>query len=451
VQKAIFVISTIVAYSSAASLYTAASTCGCIQYTVLSGETCYSIAASYGYDIDTLRSYNPSSLSETSNPDCLITAGEVLCVSIPTNTGSDIQCSMTAISLSSSSPYSTASSTPSPSFIPYSPPPNTTTNATSVTDWDFCYLPSGILEYPQKEDGCPSQSSLLISLLVYNIFSAALNLFLGHDATRNVIGKAMEKIIPAYCCCFSLSGNWKPYAAIFMTALQIVGMLISTAIAVSNGFTASFSALLGLWSLRPRVALLTWLYDSWHRYITKYQPFPFEYTLRDTILSECLLNLFSTYFALKLLQSAGSNAYGCQIESPTPGWLIPIQMALGWKICAGVASLFILAGQFIHFIKNRTGEQMEDNISGSIFFWASLLIASVNFVTSWEIWGGKPIKPISPSLFKMLKANCMSVVFINVSGSTYCPGGVIATGVTWGVVFVTNAMLRPTFGGGVAS
>jgi hypothetical protein len=51
----------------------------------------------------------------------------------------------------------------------------------------------------------------------------------------------------------------------------------------------------------------------------------------------------------------------------------------------------------------------------------------------------------------MLEANCMSVVFINVSGSTYCPGGVIATGVTWGVVFVTNAMLRPTLGGGVAS
>jgi hypothetical protein len=68
------------------------------------------------------------------------------------------------------------------------------------------------------------------------------------------------------------------------------------------------------------MALLTFIYDAWGHCdpLWRYtcwcevyggedfdhalsKPGPFRYTLRDTILSECLLNIFSIYFALSLL------------------------------------------------------------------------------------------------------------------------------------------------------
>jgi hypothetical protein len=154
-----------------------------------------------------------------------------------------------------------------------------------------------------------------------------------------------------------------------MTLLQIIGMVVATAIARSNGFTASFGALLGLWSMRPRMALLTFLYDAWGRcgplwrHISCFdiddtgedidqalsKPGPFRYTLRDTILSECLLNIFSIYFALNLLQQVGQDGFGCQGNYTAqngggPQWVGPLKSALGWKIMGGVFSAFVLAG-----------------------------------------------------------------------------------------------------------
>jgi hypothetical protein len=107
-----------------------------------------------------------------------------------------------------------------------------TNTSNPINGWEFCFLPSSLLEYPPKSTGCPSAYSLLISLLLYNAFSAAFNLCLGHDWTRH----AIQDIIPSGLTWLkSSSHHWQPYAAIFMTLLQIIGMIVATAIARSNG------------------------------------------------------------------------------------------------------------------------------------------------------------------------------------------------------------------------
>jgi len=290
---------------------------------------------------------------------------------------------------------------------------NSTSNVTQ-TDFEFCFLPSNLLEYPETLTDCPPQSSQLVSLLLFNAFSAAFNLFLGHDYTRRAIRDNMPSFLSFLK---SKSEDWQPWAAVCMTILQILGMIISTGIARSNGFTASFGALLGLWSLRPRMALLTFIYDSWD-YIScfrsKQWSKPFRYTLRDTILSECLLNI---------LQRTGQDNFDCQSkyteqDGQQPSWFVPMKIALGWKICAGVVSLFVLAGQFLNHLghayrrkelqhdtshhqrhKKRhrkrdheasyETERIERDLEGSLVFWVSLFVTFVNFITSWEIWGGE--------------------------------------------------------------
>jgi hypothetical protein len=233
--------------------------------------------------------------------------------------------------------------------------------STAVNGWEFCFLPSSLLEYPPKAESCPSSSSLLISLFLYNAFSAAFNLCLGHDWTRH----AIQDIIPNWLSWLkSSSPHWQPYAAMFMTLLQIIGMVVATAIARSNGFSASFGTLLGLWSMRPRMALLTFIYDAWGRWgcdprnrgedaLSK--PGPFRYTLRDTILSENLLNIFSIFFALNLLQQVGQDGMGCQgsYESGRPEWIGALKSALGWKIIGGCLSAFVLAGQLVECLGTR--------------------------------------------------------------------------------------------------
>ena len=306
--------------------------------------------------------------------------------------------------------------------------PRDISNQANQTNWEFCFLPSPLLEFPARTKGCPTSFSSLISLFLYNAFSAAFNLVLGHDTTRYMI----QQITPAFLTrFFPHSTHWQPYAAIFTTVLQIIGMVVATAIARSNGFKASFGALLGLWSLRPRMALLTFIYDAWnrcgslahwlkdflhcmggfpreHRHERLSQAFsksgPFRYTLRDTILSECLLNIFSVYFALNFFQELGQDGFDCKSRytGKKLDWVGNMKSALVWKVIGGIASAFVLAGQFLECIKTRYRRTQreaggwhsnvnDDEGLGIVVLFTALFITFVNFITSWEIWGSELI------------------------------------------------------------
>jgi hypothetical protein len=137
------------------------------------------------------------------------------------------------------------------------------------------------------------------------------------------------------------------------------------------------------------------------------KPGPFRYTLRDTILSENLLNIFSIFFALNLLQQVGQDGMGCQgsYESGRPEWIGALKSALGWKIIGGCLSAFVLAGQLVECLGTRnrrrqrqgnggTRRDRSNNVDdrlGKLVFFTSLVITFVNFITSWEIWGSESI------------------------------------------------------------
>jgi hypothetical protein len=154
------------------------------------------------------------------------------------------------------------------------------------------------------------------------------------------------------------------------------------------------------------MALLTFLYDAWGRWgydtctgeedaLSK--PGPFTYTLRDTILSENLLNIFSIYFAVNLLQQVGQDGMGCQDNylSGSPEWIGALKSALGWKIIGGCLSGFVLAGQLIECLGTRRQRQEDDfdvdDKLGKLVYFSSLFTTFVNFITSWEIWGSESI------------------------------------------------------------
>jgi hypothetical protein len=173
------------------------------------------------------------------------------------------------------------------------------------------------------------------------------------------------------------------------------------------------------------MALLTFIYDAWGRCdpLWRYsccceaydrgedidfalsKPGPFRYTLRDTILSENLLNIFSIYFALSLLRQVGQDGLGCQgnYEGGKPQWVGALQSALGWKIIGGCLSAFVLAGQVIECLGTRHRKRQRaanggtrrsrpgdvDDGLGKLVFFTSLVITFVNFITSWEIWGSE--------------------------------------------------------------
>jgi hypothetical protein len=273
----------------------------------------------------------------------------------------------------------------------------TSTPPINSTDYEFCFLPPGLVEYPNSPGSCPTQASILVSLLLFNCCSAALNLFLGHDLTR----RAIREHTPSWLEWLrNDSPEWQPGAALCMTILQVVGMAASTGIARSNGFDASFSSLFGIWSLRPRMALMTFAYDSWDLWGSADKQKPFRWTLKDTLLSECLLNILSIPFASSLLSTIGQDQYGCQKlhESGAPNWYNAFKMALGWKIVGGVTSAFALAIQFIGYLNHSyahsepeitAGRARSKHLRHTAVFWSILMVTFINFITSWEIWGSE--------------------------------------------------------------
>lgn len=145
-------------------------------------------------------------------------------------------------------------------------------------------------------------------------------------------------------------------------------------------------------------------------------------------------------------------------------WVGALQSALGWKIIGGCLSAFVLAGQFIECLgtryrkrqreengerrnRRRYDDRDDEERLGKLVFFTSLIITFVNFITSWGIWGGAS----SFLLCKVLRSLTVLAVFVNAAGTTYCPGCVVGTGVTWGVVLAVNSCMRPLLGGGTVS
>lgn len=277
---------------------------------------------------------------------------------------------------------------------PFQSGPCTDTSAASVitfangtyaftSDLGYCYLPSGIAA-SSVGPGCSSQSGrLLLSMGIYNILSAAIALFLGHESVKRRIPR-----LP----CMSESSKWGPSAGLLTVCLQIFGMLVSTAIARANHFQSSFVSLFMMWFMRPRfgffMALLAFVSPQ------------YAWTWQDVNLSEDVLNLIAFGLALTLRQQQGSNAYNCQVQGYSPSQIRNYWGALDVIIGIGVLSGFPLAWTMVRYCAGDTpgGEKygnhkrrhklFSDPVRAA-YHGVHILVMMIICIASWVLWYSK--------------------------------------------------------------
>jgi hypothetical protein len=90
------------------------------------------------------------------------------------------------------------------------------------------------------------------------------------------------------------------------------GMAVSAFAARSNGFNASFAALFGLWTIRPRVAVATLLWSLISYCISRPHHNSYNWTLKDMVVAESLLNMLAVPFAIHFMGQSGDISPACE-------------------------------------------------------------------------------------------------------------------------------------------
>ncbi|KAK4451305.1 hypothetical protein QBC34DRAFT_459018 [Podospora aff. communis PSN243] len=160
---------------------------------------------------------------------------------------------------------------------------------------------------------------------------------------------------------------------------------------------------MGIWAMRPRVALLNLLWSlTFHERFVR--------SMQDAVVSEALLNWVTVALAMHLRAGLEGDGYGCRQPKVWPDSRPWANMfgALSYSVFAACSSAFqvvlLLLKMFLVFV-TATGP----------------------LATGWVFWHG----------------------FIDTTGDRYCPGSStgVGVGVVFGVMFLINALLRPLFGG----
>ena len=265
---------------------------------------------------------------------------------------------------------------------------------------NHCYLPSGTVGNVNGNRTCPSSNALTSSLGIFNAVAAALSLVLGHQVVRDRMST-----------CFA-SKQWGPWSGVISACLQMMAMMISTAVARSNGFGARFGPLLGLWTMRPRIGLATYLFAFVGRQDGKKQTY--QWTLKDIILSESILNIFSIPFAMHFLRTQATDQYGCRVLDYSPPYISLLKSSFGFTVFAGFASLFILGWQIIRYLSHtdpKVDHGWDDDFNSVIetctFYGFSGVITLGAFISNWVLWGGETL-----DLF-LHPSTCLRIAFLS--------------------------------------
>ena len=189
-------------------------------------------------------------------------------------------------------------------------------------------------------------------------------------------------------------------------------MLISAGIAKTKGFNASFTALFGLWTTRPRIAFATLI---WHfgifawprpskrrsssgpdeertvrqrvkklwRKLSRRKTLYYKRTYRDVLLAENLLNILSFPFALHFLQDERPGGPICtnpNVVNPS----VPVFFdSMRWCLIAGGVSVLLLCAQIIHYVQYG-GEIRRDG--GRFVFIVGPIIMFGTLISNWVLW-----------------------------------------------------------------
>ena len=127
-------------------------------------------------------------------------------------------------------------------------------------------------------------------------------------------------------------------------------------------------------------------------------------------------NVLGTPFALHLLRDKNDIASPvCANPSVLTNIVKTFHDAMGWNLVAMGASVFVLCFQITHYF--QYGGEIERD-GGRVIFITGSIIMLGTLISNWVLWSS----------------------FAKAAGSYSCPGGVILTGVVWGVV------IRPLVG-----
>jgi hypothetical protein len=252
---------------------------------------------------------------------------------------------------------------------------------------NHCYLPAGTTVDFNHSQKCSSTNSQLVSLGVYNGFVAATSVFAGHSSVRRRLAW------------FDRSKSWTPWAGMITAANQIIAMMISTGVTRGGGPGTEFAAILGLWTMRPRIGFITYVWASLcvcfgrRRKKTEY----YSYTLKDIILSENILNILAFFFAVKLLRSRHIDQYGCRVPDYEPPDISFVYSSLGYATFTGVFGAFILSWLIVRrcIEKVQPDEDCNNRVTMA-FHLVSFVHMIAAFASNWVLWGGKLPSP-SPS------------------------------------------------------
>ena len=222
---------------------------------------------------------------------------------------------------------------------------------------------------------------------------------LGHIRIRQLIPKCIR------------GKDWSAWSSIFLTTLHPVSMIISSITIRVNGFYPSFGLTFAIWTMRPRMfgPLLCWIMACCFQRKTENA---YLWTLKDSIIEESLLNVFSLPFALFFVIGHQSADDGTCVGD--------IHYQRFWSsfyiiIAAGGLSLFLLTHMLLHYCwclkrslkKPAGGPGAPQMLSG---FWKWILTMGglnmlVAFAGQWLLWGSKYSNSESSGIVASGRAN----------------------------------------------
>lgn len=250
---------------------------------------------------------------------------------------------------------------------------------------DSCYAPAGTTVNPYRFQTCASTKSQLVSLGVFNGVVAAMTVFAGHDDARKWLRK-LSRRPPAE--------RWTPWAGIFAAFTQFMAMIFSSVMAYRKASGTNFAALLGLWTLRPRIGFLTYVWNALMACLKGEQAY--EWTIKDIVVSESVLNIVALGFAWRFYTRDDVDPYNCR----PPGYTVPkakwIRSSVIFAVVAGIASILTLAAvmlqrlsRFDYSGRGSPRWQRWREMAFAAFEQVPAILMISCFASNWILWGGK--------------------------------------------------------------
>ena len=193
------------------------------------------------------------------------------------------------------------------------------------------------------------------------------------------------------------SERWTPLSGIMSAVIQILAMMISTAITRAKGFQPAFWPSFFLWSMRPRMGVAIVFLAALERLISGdreryYQNLGYNRTLKDVVMSEILLSALSTPFAVHWLSSKDRARPDCN----TPFFKVnvtDINNSLGWIAFAGFASLVCLVVYPCVTCRLHKKEARFSESMARLFLGIEVILMFGSFIAKWVLWSCKSSLP----------------------------------------------------------